>query len=147
MKRNKFESVLVRWINLELVIQSEVSQKEKKKYCILMYIYGIQKNGIDEPICREEMDMQMQTMDLWTQWRQERVGWMQKVVSTYITTMQNRQLVRSCYVTQEVQSLGLPQNSGCHRRQLLPFSVIRWWTIPEKPGMLQFMGLQRVGHI
>ena len=41
IKRNKFESVLVRWINLEPVIQSEVSQKEQNKYHILMDIYGI----------------------------------------------------------------------------------------------------------
>ena len=41
IKRNSFESVLVRWINLEPVIQSEVSQKEKDKYHILMHIYGI----------------------------------------------------------------------------------------------------------
>ena len=41
IKRNNFESVLVRWINLEPVIQSEVSQKEKDKYHILMHIYGI----------------------------------------------------------------------------------------------------------
>ena len=40
-KRNIFESVLLRWTNLEPVIQSEVSQKEKKKYCILTHIYGI----------------------------------------------------------------------------------------------------------
>ena len=40
-KRNTFESVLMRWINLEPIIQSEVSQKEKNKYCILTYIYGI----------------------------------------------------------------------------------------------------------
>ena len=40
-KRNAFESVLMRWINLEPIIQSEVSQKEKDKYCILMYAYGI----------------------------------------------------------------------------------------------------------
>ena len=32
IKRNEFESVLVRWMNLELVIQSKVSQKEKNKY-------------------------------------------------------------------------------------------------------------------
>ena len=36
-----FESVLMRWMNLELIIQSEVSQKEKDKYCILMHIYRI----------------------------------------------------------------------------------------------------------
>ena len=41
IKRNTYESVLVRWINLEAVIQSEVSQKEKSKYCTLTHIYGI----------------------------------------------------------------------------------------------------------
>jgi len=38
IKRNAFESVLMRWMNLEPIIQSEVSQKEKDKYSILMYI-------------------------------------------------------------------------------------------------------------
>ena len=41
MKRDAFESVLMTWMNLESIIQSEVSQKEKDKYCILMHIYGI----------------------------------------------------------------------------------------------------------
>ena len=36
-----FESILVRWMNLEPIMQSEVSQKEKDKYLILMQIYGI----------------------------------------------------------------------------------------------------------
>ena len=39
IKRNTFESVLMRWMNLEPIIQSEVSQKEKDKYRILMHIY------------------------------------------------------------------------------------------------------------
>ena len=39
--RNAFESILMRWMNLERIIQSEVSQKEKDKYCILAHIYGI----------------------------------------------------------------------------------------------------------
>ena len=39
IKRNAFESVLMRWMNLEPIIQSEVSQKEKEKYHILMHIY------------------------------------------------------------------------------------------------------------
>ena len=42
----------MRWVKLEPIIQSEVSQKEKNKYFILMHIYGIYKNGTDEPICR-----------------------------------------------------------------------------------------------
>ena len=41
IKRNSFESVLLRWMNLESIIQSEVSQKEKDKYRILIHIYGI----------------------------------------------------------------------------------------------------------
>ena len=41
VKRNTLESVLIRWMNLEPIIQSDVSQKEKDKYCILMHIYGI----------------------------------------------------------------------------------------------------------
>ena len=40
-KKNNFESVLLRWMNLQPVIQNEVSQKEKNKYNILMHIYGI----------------------------------------------------------------------------------------------------------
>ena len=41
MKMNTFESVLVRWMKLEPITQSEVSQKEKHQYSILMHIYGI----------------------------------------------------------------------------------------------------------
>ena len=40
-KRNTFESVLKRWMNLELIMQSEVCQKEKDLYHILMHKYGI----------------------------------------------------------------------------------------------------------
>ena len=40
-KRDAFESVLMRWMNIEPIIQSEVSQKEKDKYHILTHIYGI----------------------------------------------------------------------------------------------------------
>ena len=41
IKRNTFESVLSRWMNLEPIIQSEVNQKEEYKYHILTHIYGI----------------------------------------------------------------------------------------------------------
>ena len=41
IKRNTSESILMRWMNLEPIIQSEVSQKEKGKYHILMHIYKI----------------------------------------------------------------------------------------------------------
>ena len=41
IKRNAFASVLMRWMNLEPIIHSEVSQKEKDKYHILTHIYRI----------------------------------------------------------------------------------------------------------
>ena len=41
LKRNAFESVLMRWMNLEPIIQSEVSKKDKNKYHISRHIYGI----------------------------------------------------------------------------------------------------------
>ena len=50
MKRNTFESVLMRWMNLEPIIQSEVIQKGKDKYCIL--------NGSEEFIYRATMEKQ-----------------------------------------------------------------------------------------
>ena len=43
IKKNTFESVLMRWMKLEPIIQSEVSQKEKHQYSILTHIYGIRK--------------------------------------------------------------------------------------------------------
>ena len=41
IRRNALELVLMMWMNLEPIIQSEVSQKEKDKYPILTHIYGI----------------------------------------------------------------------------------------------------------
>ena len=40
LKRNEIELLVVRWMDLETVIQSEVSQKEKNKTCMLTHIYG-----------------------------------------------------------------------------------------------------------
>jgi len=54
IKRNEIESVVVRWMNLESVIQNEVSQKEKNKYWILTHIYTESRK--------------MMRKDLWTQW-------------------------------------------------------------------------------
>ena len=58
IKINAFESVLMRWMNLEPIIQSEVSQKEKDKHCILTHIYGIEKNGTEELIYRAAVEKQ-----------------------------------------------------------------------------------------
>ena len=54
------------WMDLETVRQSEVSQKEKNKYHIIMHICRIQKNGTDEPVCKAEIETQMQRTNVWT---------------------------------------------------------------------------------
>ena len=41
IKKNTFESVLMKWVKLEPIIQSEVSQKEKHQYSIITNIYVI----------------------------------------------------------------------------------------------------------
>ena len=41
IRKNAFESVLIRWMNLQPIIQSEVSEKEKDKYCTLTYACGM----------------------------------------------------------------------------------------------------------
>ena len=79
IKRNTFESVLMRWMNLEPIIQSEVSQKEKDKYHILTHIYGIQKNGSEEFTYRSAVEKQTQRIDLWTWGGEERVRCMGRV--------------------------------------------------------------------
>ena len=43
----------------EPIIQSEVSQKEKHQYSILMHIYGFWKDGNDDPICKTAKEIQM----------------------------------------------------------------------------------------
>ena len=58
-KKNTFESVLMRWMKLEPIILSEVSQKKKYQYSILTHIYGIQKDSNDDPICKTAKETQM----------------------------------------------------------------------------------------
>ena len=50
IKKNTFESVLMRWMKPEPITQSEINHKEKNQYSILMHIYGILKDGNDDPI-------------------------------------------------------------------------------------------------
>ena len=53
----------MRWMNLEPVELSEVSWKEKDKYCTLTHVQGIQKDGINEPICITAMERDTQRTD------------------------------------------------------------------------------------
>ena len=49
----------MRWMKLEPIRQSEVSQKEKHQYCTLTYIYGIQKDGNSDPIYKTAKETQI----------------------------------------------------------------------------------------
>ena len=59
IKKNVPESVLMRWMKLEPIVHSEVSQKEKYQYSILTHIYGIFKDGNDDPICETAKEIQI----------------------------------------------------------------------------------------
>ena len=74
IKRNAFESVLMRWMKLEPIIQSEVSQKEKHQYSILTHIYGIEKDGNDNPVRKTAKETQMYRTVFWTLWDRARAG-------------------------------------------------------------------------
>ena len=58
----------------EPIIKSEVSQKEKHQYSILTQIYGIQKDGNDDPVCKAAKEIQIYRTDFWTMWERESVG-------------------------------------------------------------------------
>ena len=68
IKKNTFESVLMRWMELEPIIQSEVSQKEKHQYSILTHIYGIWKDGNNNPMCETTKETQIYRTVFWTLW-------------------------------------------------------------------------------
>ena len=74
IKKNTFESVLMRWMKLETIIQSEVSQKEKHQYSILIHIYGIYKDGNNDLIYKTAKETQMYRTVFWTLWEKVRVG-------------------------------------------------------------------------
>ena len=110
VKKNSFESVLMRWMKLEPIIQSEVSQKDKDHYSILTHIYGIQKDSNNNPIYKIEKETQIYRTEFWTLWEKARVGYFQE------TALKN------------VYYLGLnrsPAQVGCMRQVLRPGALGR----------------------
>ena len=74
IKKNTFESVLMRWMKLEPIIQSEVSQKEKHHYSLRTHIYGIEKDGNNNPVYETAKETLMYRTVFWTVLQRERVG-------------------------------------------------------------------------
>ena len=65
-------------------MQSEVSQKDKDQCSILMHIYGIYKDGNDNPICNTEKETQMYRTDFWTLWEKARVELPARTASKHV---------------------------------------------------------------
>ena len=84
IKKNSFESILMRWMKLEPIIQSEVSQKDKDHYSILTHMYGIQKDGNSNPIYKTEKETQIYRTDFWTLWEKARVGCSEKTALKHV---------------------------------------------------------------
>ena len=84
IEKNTFESVLMRWMKLEPIIQNEVSQKEKHQYSILTHIYGIYKDGNDNPVCETAKVTQMYRTVFWTLWERARVGWFGRMALKHV---------------------------------------------------------------
>ena len=104
IKRNEFEWILVRWMNTKPAIQSEVSQKEKNKYRVLMHIFGIQKNATNEPTCKAAIESADIENRMWTQQWKERVRWIERVALKHVHyQMENRWPVGTCCVKQAAQ--------------------------------------------
>ena len=67
IKNHIVKELGLRWMKLEPIMQSEVSQKEKHQYSVLMHIY-------DNPVCEIAKEAQMYRTVFWTLWEKEKVG-------------------------------------------------------------------------
>ena len=85
IKNNTYESVLMRWMRLEPIIQCEVSHKHKQQYSILTDMCGILKDGSNNPIiCRTEKETKRYITDFWTLWEKARVGWSDRIALKHV---------------------------------------------------------------
>ena len=71
-------------MKLELIIQREVSQKDKDQYGILTHIYGVSKDGTNNPICKTEKETQMYRTHFWTLWEKVRVGCFERTALKHV---------------------------------------------------------------
>ena len=92
----------MRWMKLELIIQSEVSQKEKHQDSILTHIYGIYKDGNDNLVCETAKETQMYRSLLDSVGESEGGMIWENGIETCILSCRKR-----------IASLGLIQDTGC----------------------------------
>ena len=78
IKKNSLESVLMRWMKLEPIIQSALCQKDKDQYNILTHIYGIFL------LYAKQKKRHRCTEDFWTLWEKARVGCFERTASKHV---------------------------------------------------------------
>ena len=85
IKKNTFESVLMRWVKLEPIIQSEVHQKKKHQYSILTHIYmEFRKMVMITLFAREEKRHRCIEQFFGLCWKRERVGWFGRMALKHV---------------------------------------------------------------
>ena len=94
----------MRWMKLEPIIQSEVSQKEEHQNSILTHIYGIQKDDNDNPVCEMAKETQMYTV-FWALGEGEGGMIWENGIQTCILSCKNR--IASLCLMQDTACLGL----------------------------------------
>ena len=86
IKRNAFESVLIRWMKLEPIIQSEASERKTLIQYINAYICNLERWN-NNRICKTAKETQIKRIDFLTLWEKARVGWFGRITlkNMYIT--------------------------------------------------------------
>ena len=84
IKKNTFESVLMRWMKLELIIQSEVSQKEKHQYSILTHTMEFRKmvGHLMQRIDSLEKTLMLEGTGGWRRRGRQRMRWLDGITDT-----------------------------------------------------------------
>ena len=74
IKKNTFEPVLMKWMKLEPIMQSEVCQKEKHQYSMLMHIYMEFRKMVMMSLYARQQKRHRYKEDFWTLWEKAKVG-------------------------------------------------------------------------
>ena len=103
IKKNAFESILVRWMKLEPIIQRSQSEGKTPIQYTNAYIWNLE-NGNDNPVCETTKETQMYRTVFWTLWEKARVGWFVRIALKHgYYHMWNWSPVQVQYMRQGVQ--------------------------------------------
>ena len=96
-------------------LETKQHQNDKHQYSILTHIYGIWKDGNDNPICKTGKETQMYRTDFWTLWEEARVGSSERTASKHVYyQVWNRSPVQVGCMRQVLRAgvLGRPRGTG-----------------------------------